>query len=269
MRAAATTVSGSTSVEDVALGTTSVAGVTIGADGLDGAIDWQQTTTLSTQFDTDAVRQGRAVDPEDRATRTATGTMVANWSLADLEVAVPGFSPLAIGTVGLSSSGHCDLRFGGAAYVCHLESDPSPVVDPATPGPYVNAELAVDLTITPQALATMRTASVGGTPAGTANLALGESAVIDPLGVACSARHGRRVVVRARHAVDDTGVQVEAALTLQVGVVGRQPGVPRHRPEPGGRPAAPGAADVPLRGGAHVDPDEWSRRHVRPRRGAG
>ena len=166
MRAAATTVSGSTSVQDVALGTTSVAGVTIGADGLDGAIDWQQTTTLSTQFDTDAVRQGRAVDPEDRATRAATGTMVANWSLADLEVAVPGFSPLAIGTVGLSSSGHCDLRFGGAAYVCHLESDPSPVVDPATPGPYVNAELAVDLTITPQALATMRTASVGGAPAG-------------------------------------------------------------------------------------------------------
>lgn len=262
-RATATTVGGSTSVQDVGLGTTSVAGVTIAADGLDGTIDWQQTTTLSTQFDTDAVGQGRAVDPEDRATRTATGTMVANWSLADLEVAVPGFSPLHIGTVGLRSSGNCDLRFGGATYECHLEHDLSPVVEPATPGPYVNAGLAVDLTITPQALATMRTASVAGTPAGTANLALGESAVTDPLAVACSAGAGGSLSYALGPLSTTPGVQVEAALVLQVGASVANPAYPDTDPNPVvdlppvAQPTFPFAAvntTIPMRGpGATFD----------------
>ncbi len=98
-------------------------GVNVESSGLAGTIDWQQLTTLSTQFDSDAVRQGRNVDPRrPRLTRRSTGTMVANWSLADLMVSFPGYAfPFDIGTIGLSTSGNCNLRFGGAAYVCHLD----------------------------------------------------------------------------------------------------------------------------------------------------
>ena len=137
---AQTTVSGSTSVQST-LGTTSLLGVNVESSGLAGTIDWQQLTTLSTQFDSDAVRQGRNVDPLVRASRTTTGTMVANWSLADLMVSFPGYAfPFDIGTIGLSTSGNCNLRFGGAAYVCHLTNDASTILDSSPmPGPYVNA----------------------------------------------------------------------------------------------------------------------------------
>src|SRR4051812_2976619 len=160
-RTGQTTISGSKSLQGLGLGATSLLGVDVGATGLSGTIDWQQLTTLSTQFDTDAVRQGRAVDPEDRATRPSTGTVVSNWSLADLLVGYPGYFPFDIGTIALTSSGNCNLRFGGAAYVCHLTNDFSSILDSSPmPGPYVNAKLSVDLTVTPQALATLRTASV-------------------------------------------------------------------------------------------------------------
>ena len=53
--------------------------------------------------------------------------MVANWSLADLMVSFPGYAfPFDIGTIGLTTSGNCNLRFGGAAYVCHLTNDHRP-----------------------------------------------------------------------------------------------------------------------------------------------
>src|SRR3954451_22856068 len=79
-RTGQTTISGSKSLQGIGLDATSLIGVDLGATGLSGTIDWQQSTTLSTKFDTDAVRQGRGVDPEDRATRSMTGTMVANWT---------------------------------------------------------------------------------------------------------------------------------------------------------------------------------------------
>jgi PKD repeat protein len=232
-RTAQTTISGSTSVNGVALTSSSLLGVTVGATGLDGSIDWQQQAAVSTQFDTDAVRQGRSVDPVVTATRANAGTMVANWSLSDLTVAFPGYFPFDIGTIGLSSSGNCDLQFGGAAYVCHLGNKPSTIVDSSpSPGPYVRAALSVDLTITPQALATLRTASIAGTTTGTANLALGETSITDPLDISCSAGTGGKLTYALGTLSTTPGVSIAANLQLQVGSSIDNPAYPDTDPNP-------------------------------------
>jgi hypothetical protein len=145
--------------------------------------------------------------------------MLANWSLADLVVTFPGFGfPFEIGTIGLVTSGNCDLELGGAAYVCHLEGAPSKFLDAApSPGVYASAALSLDLTITPQSLATMRSASIAGAPAGTANLSIGESTITDPLTVACSAGAGGSLSYELGALSTAPGVSVAASLQLEVG----------------------------------------------------
>jgi len=226
-----TTLSGSTSVQST-LGTTSLLGVGVESSGLSGTIDWQQLTTVSTQFDSDAVRQGRDLDPLVRASRPTTGTIVANWSLADLMLSLPGYQfPFDVGTIALSTTGNCNLRFGGAAYVCHLEGVPSTFLD-AAPGVYATAALSLDLTITPQALATARSASVLGAPTANANLALGESTITDPLGVACSAGTGSNLSYALGTMSTTPGVSVAASLQLQVGTSIDNPAYPATDPNP-------------------------------------
>ena len=100
------------------------------------------------------------------------------------------------------------------------------------PGPYVNAKLSVDLTITPQALATLRTASIGGVPAGTANLALGESTITDPLSVACSAGAGNNLSSALGSLSATPGVSIQATLQLQVGSSVANPDYPDTDPNP-------------------------------------
>jgi PKD repeat protein len=232
-RSTTTTLGGSRVLDGVALADTSLLGVAVQAGGLDGTLDWQQMTTVSTQYDDDAVRQGRAVDPVDAATRPFPGTMVANWSLADLQVAFPGFSGFDVGTIGLSSSGPCNLRYGGDAYVCHLQSDSSTILDSSpTPGPYVKAALAVDLTITPRALSSVRTASVAGTPLGTTNLSLGESPVADPLDVGCDVGVGDHLTYALGAMSTTPGVDVQASLQLQVGTSVVNPAYPASDANP-------------------------------------
>src|SRR5689334_13271394 len=61
--------SGSAAFHDVPLAQASLAGVTVSTSGLDASIDWGQLAKVTSQFDTDAVRQGRAVDPTDTVSR--------------------------------------------------------------------------------------------------------------------------------------------------------------------------------------------------------
>ena len=84
-------VSGSGALVDVPLAQTSLGGVTVGASGLDASIDWGQLVTLTTQWDTDAVRQGRAVDPVNTVTRPFAGAVTANWNVGDLALTTPLF----------------------------------------------------------------------------------------------------------------------------------------------------------------------------------
>ncbi len=127
-----TFVSGSGALHTVQLAQTSLAGVTAGASGLDASIDWGQLATVTTQFDTDAVRQGRAVDPVNTVTRPIAGTVTANWNVADLTLTTPLLPfVLDVGNTGFSTTGMCDIKFSGASYVCHLESAPQAIVDPS------------------------------------------------------------------------------------------------------------------------------------------
>ena len=149
-----------------------------------------------------------------------------------MAISIPGY-PFVFepGDVALSTSGNCNLRFGGAAYVCHLDGLPSRFLD-AAPGVYADATLSLDVTITPQALASMRTASVGGAPVGTANLALGESTITDPLAVACSAGSGSDVSYALGTLSATPGVSVAASLQVQVGSSIDNPDYPATDPNP-------------------------------------
>jgi PKD repeat protein len=217
-RSATKSLSGSTSVAGPTLTETSLSDVTISAGALTGSLSWSQVASVSTQFDSDAVRQGSAVDPVDSITRTRAGTMVVNWSLPDLMVGWPGYGPFDVGTIGLSPTGTCNLQFGGGTYTCHLESTNSTIIDTnPSPGPYVKAKLVADVTITPQALATLRSASVGGTPIGTANLALGESSVTDSLTIPCSATVGQHLNYGLGALSTAPGIAVVPSLQVEVG----------------------------------------------------
>jgi PKD repeat protein len=233
-RSATRFVSGSAALNDVPLAETSLLGVTAASSGLDASIDWGQLATVTTQFDTDAVRQGRAIDPVNTVTRPSTGTMTANWSIVDLAVQSPGFGfPFEIGTTGFSSTGTCSVQFSGAPYVCHLESAPSTIVDTfGAAGPYVDAKLVADITVTPQALATLRTASIGGTTVGTSNLALSETGTTDPLSAACTAAVGDHLSYALGALSSIPGLHVQASLQLDVGTVIDNPAYPATDPNP-------------------------------------
>jgi PKD repeat protein len=212
-------VSGSGALVDVPLAQTSLGGVTVGASGLDASIDWGQLVTLTTQWDTDAVRQGRAVDPVNTVTRPFAGAVTANWNVGDLALTTPLFPfSLDIGNTGFSTTGACDAKFSGAPYVCHLESVPQAIVDPAgAVGPYLDVQLVADITITPQALATLRTASIGATTVGTSNLSLTETSTTDPLAAACSASAGDHLSYAFGALSSTPGVHVQANLQVDAG----------------------------------------------------
>ena len=161
--------------------------------------------------------------------------MVANWSLADLMVSFPGYAfPFDIGTIGLSIARATATCASGVRPTCATSrTTASTILDSSPmPGPYVNAALSVDLTITPQALATLRTASIAGSPAGTANLALGESTITDPLSVACSAGAGNTLSYALGTLSTTPGVSVAASLQLQVGSSVANPDYPDTDPNP-------------------------------------
>jgi PKD repeat protein len=229
---AKTLVHGSTALTAVQLQDSSLLGVSVAARGLTGTIDWQQPTTVSTRYDTDSVKQGHSPDPVDTLSRTMPGSMVGNFALADLGLVVPGLPfTLDIGTIGLSTFGNCDLAYSGATYTCHLDGVSTPIVD-AAPGLYVDAKLAADVTVTPQALTTLRTAAFNGTPAGTANLALSETATTDSLGVSCSVNAGDHLTYGLGTLTTTPGVTIAASLDLAVGTSIANPDYPATDPSP-------------------------------------
>ncbi len=212
-------VSGSGALHGVQLAQTSLEGVTAGASGLDASIDWGQLATVTTQFDTDAVRQGRAVDPVNTVTRPTGGAVTANWNVGDLTVATPLFPfVLDVGNTGFSSTGACDIKFSGGPYVCHLESDPQSIGDPIdSVGRYVEVKLVADITVTPAALATLRTASIGGATVGTADLGLTETSTADPLSASCTAGVGDHLSYGLGALSSTPGVHVQANLQVDTG----------------------------------------------------
>ena len=145
--------------------------------------------------------------------------MAANWNVADLTLTTPLLPfVLDVGNSAFSSTGACDIRFSGAAYVCHLESAPQAIVDPSdVTGPYVDVKLVADITVTPKALATLRTASIGGATVGTADLGLTETSTTDPLSASCTAGVGDHLSYGFGTLSSTPGVHVQANLLVDTG----------------------------------------------------
>src|SRR5215813_14246594 len=79
-----TTLSGSQTISSTGV-TATGAGVTATFD-LQTSLTWSQSTSIGATFDSNLLRQGRALNPSDSYTRNGTGSMAVTWTLAGLNV---------------------------------------------------------------------------------------------------------------------------------------------------------------------------------------
>jgi len=191
------------------------------------ALSWDQASIVSVDWDPDDVRQGRHLDPTDHYTRPASGHMSIQYSVsasASLDASSVGLGSLGIdfGPVSITADGACDLKAGGAAYACHLESGKVGLIDPTPAGlflPYVDGKMVADVTVTPDQLASLRTASAGGQTLGTHNLALGEDPVVDPLLVDCAAGAGDHLSYTLGDFAATPSLHIVSGVEITAGVV--------------------------------------------------
>ena len=226
-----TTVSGSQPLASIPFVVTG-SGVTATGTA-DLTLHWTQDASLGTTFDPNLVRQGRSLDPSDSYGRTAAGSMSVDYTLHNLEVSWDGIGPLSLGSPTFTTSGACDLAAGGSDYACHLTSGSKIELFPPPPGviygyigPYVDLSLATDVTVTADGIATLRTATFGGNPDGTANLALGESPITDGLFIPCSVGKGDEMSDALGGLSTSPGVSVDTSLVFEVGAAFPDPIIP-------------------------------------------
>ena len=182
------------------------------------SVHWTQPASLGTTFDPNLVRQGRALDPSDAYTRTPTGTMTIDYTLDGLQVSWDGIGPLDLGSPTYSTTGTCDLMAAGGDYVCNLSSNQIALLDTyPIPGPYVKLSLASTVTVTPQGVATLRTATFGGNPGGTAGLTLGESPITDTFSIPCTVGAGDELLYSLGALSTNPGISVVTGLVFDVG----------------------------------------------------
>jgi hypothetical protein len=202
----ATTVTGATTASGSAdLGTLTASyddGTFNASASLATSVHWSQPSLLGVSFDPNNVRQGRHLDPQDTFTATGgAGTMTASYAVS----ASAGFTSggttydVSFGPVTFTASGPCQLAASGGDYTCDLSSDSVTVFQgcPDVAGestcplsPEVTAQLVATATITPDGAHTLRTATIGGNPAGTSPLVLSENPTTDAFTVPCTAPTG-------------------------------------------------------------------------------
>jgi hypothetical protein len=214
---AGTTLTGNQTLSSTAL-TATGAGVTATTD-LVTAVSWNQPASMSTTFDTNLVRQGRMLNPSDAYTFTpGTGTLTLTWTLANTKVSWDGVGPLSLGSPSFSATGACDLKAGGPNYHCVLSSSQVPLIDTfPLPGPYVKLGLSVDVTITPQGLATLRQATFAGTPDGMAGLVLGPAPITDTFAIPCTVGAGDELLYSLGPISAAPGISETTNLVFNVG----------------------------------------------------
>jgi PKD repeat protein len=190
------------------------------------SMSWDQAAAVSADWDPDDVRQGRHLDPTDQYTRTVGGTMSITYSVSG-SVGIDtgdfaGVIGFGFGPASLTASGPCDLKAGGSSYTCHLESSSVGIVDPsifAVGAPYLDGKMVADVTVTPDELASLRTASSGGQTLGTNTLSLDEGPVVDPLLVSCSAGTGDSLSYALGDLSATPGLHVVSSVELEVGAI--------------------------------------------------
>jgi PKD repeat protein len=182
-------------------------------------MSWSQPASLSTTFDPNLLRQGRTLALSDAYGRSAAGAMSVSYTLTDLTVSWGSVGPLSLGSPGFTATGSCNLLAGGPNYVCNLSSPQTALYDNyPVPGPYVKLSLAAAVTVTPQGLATLRTATLGGNPAGSASLTLGETPITDNLPIPCSAGAGDELLYNLGGLSATDGLSVDTSLVFDVGL---------------------------------------------------
>jgi PKD repeat protein len=195
---------------------------------------WGQPAVVSVDWDPDKVRQGRNLDPTVAYSRPVSGNLSIKYSVSgDL------YLDTSIGTLhmGLSesitASGACDLQAGGSAYACHLESGDVHVFDPSDFGyglPYLDLNMIADVTVTPDALATLRTARTPSQIVGTHDLTLGEDPQVDPLLIGCKIPAGDDLAYELGGFSSTPGLHVVSKVGIHAGFI-----VPVVPPAPGYR----------------------------------
>jgi PKD repeat protein len=194
----------------------SVDGVTVSGDP-SITMHWSQGAELGTSFDPNLVRQGRSLDPTDSYARTGPGSMSVDYAVNNLAVSWDGIGPLTF-SPGVTTSGGCNLKAEGGSYACHLTSSGLDLLDTfPLPGPYVKLKLETDVTVTPQGLATLRQATFGGNPDGTANLTLGDTPITDALAIPCTVGSGDELVYTLGSVSTTPGVSLVTKLVFEVG----------------------------------------------------
>lgn len=188
--------------------------------------DWNQPAVVSVDWDPDQVRQGRHLDPEVAYTRPLSGTLSVHYSVTgSVSVDTAAFGTLGMSvTTGITTSGTCALEASGGTYNCHLESgdvgifDPDPYFGP--PGlPYLTMKMISDVSITPDALATLRTAKTASQVLGTNALSLGESPVTDPLLVGCTIPDGDALTYQLGDFSATPGLHIDSKVGFEAGVL--------------------------------------------------
>lgn len=230
--AVATSLTGSGNIGSETYGFSS--GALSGSATFSADATWGQPAVVSVDWDPDQVRQGRSVDPTVAYTRPVSGTLSIEYSVSgDL------YLDTSIGTLhmGLSesitASGSCALKGSGAAYDCHLESGDIGIFDPSDFGyglPYLDANMIGDVTVTPDALETLRTAKTPSQVLGTNTLSLGEDPQVDPLSIGCKIPEGDTVTYELGGFSSVPGLHVVSKIGLHAGFI-----VPVAPPFPGYR----------------------------------
>jgi PKD repeat protein len=205
---------------------TASSGALSGSITASASMAWDQAAAVSVTWDPDNVRQGRHLDPTDQYTRTAGGTMSITYSLSG-SVGIDtgdfaGVIGFGFGPESLTASGPCDLKAGGGTYTCHLESSSVGIVDPsifAVGAPYLDGKMIADVTVTPDQLSTLRTASAGGQTLGTRTLSLDEGPVVDPLLVGCTAGSGDTLTYGLGDLSATPGLHIVSSVELEVGAI--------------------------------------------------
>jgi PKD repeat protein len=243
---------------------------------------WGQPAVVAVDWDPDKVRQGRNLDPTDHYTRPISGTMSIDYSVTGtVSVDTDLFGTLSMSvTESITTSGSCDLKAGGAAYACHLESGDVDVFDPsdfAIGLPYLTLKMVSDVTVTPDALATLRTAKTPSQVMGTHNLSLGEDPVVDPLLVGCRIPAGDDLTYQLGDLSSTPGLHVVSGVNFDVGFIAPIP-IPPPPPFPPGFhfsvynqtvPVATSDANIGMTGpGGSVDMGAIKANNIAPTLGA-
>ena len=196
--------------------------------------EWGQPAVISVDWDPDQVRQGRELDPTVAYTRPASGTLSVKYSVTGELHLDTDIGTLNMGlSESLTASGPCALKASGAAYDCHLESGDVGIFDPSDFGyglPYLDMNMIADVTVTPDALDTLRTAKTASQVLGTNALALGEDPQVDPLLVGCRVPDGDALTYQLGDLSATPGLHVVSKVGIHAGFI-----VPVVPPAPGFR----------------------------------